>query len=387
MPVSHLLLSVYDALYGGNAISTPTMIFALDALILAIACINYANLAVAIASTRAKELGVRKVLGATRQHLLRQCVVEAGLLGVAAVTLVVVLAVLVIEPVNRALQTNFTLASLLKPQLWLMVVGLIAAISFMGGIYPALILSLVRPADVLRAGKVNAGPRFVPTILVGVQFAAASFLLVVALVMAHQNGMLKERALQSGHDPVVVLGNNLNELGISFDTLREELLRNPDIRAVAATARPPWQDGGAHVTLARGAEAGAVHQDTILNPTGYHFFDAIGLKLLAGRLLDHEHGDEVMPFDSPPPAQDAKVVIDRALAAALGWNDPNEAIGKVVYAKLGSGQRSFRIVGVVQSGYPRLSGPNTVSDLYTLSPALAGVPLIRGLGPTLYRKP
>ena len=377
VPVSHLLLAFYDALYGGNAISTPTMIFALDALILAIACINYANLAVAIATTRAKELGVRKVLGATRLHLMRQCLVEAGLLGITAVALVVVLAVLVLEPVNRALQVNFTFASVLMPQLWLMVAGLIAAISFMGGIYPAVALSLVRPVDALRAGRVTAGPRFVPTLLVGVQFAAASFLLVVSLVMAHQNATLKDRALRSGRDPVVVLENNLNELGLSFNTLREELLRNPNIVAVGSLARPPWQDGGPHVTLARGAEAGAAHQDTIINPVGYHFFEVIGLKLLAGRLLDHEHGDEFNPFENQPPGKEAKVVIDRALAAALGWNDPNEAIDKAAYRQVGQGQLPFHIVGVVESGYPRLTGPNTVSDIYTLSPTLSGVPLIR----------
>jgi putative ABC transport system permease protein len=377
VPVSHLLLAVYDALYGSNAISLPGMIFALDALILAIACINYANLAVAIATTRAKELGVRKVLGATRLHLVRQCLVEAGLLGLTAVTLVVMLTMLVIEPVNRALQADFTFASLLQPQLWLMVVGLIAAISFMGGIYPAIALSLVRPVDALRAGKVKAGPRFVPTLLVGVQFAAASFLLVVSLVMAHQNGILKERALRPGRDPIVVLENNLNELGISFKSLREELLRSPNILAVGSIPRTPWQDGAAHVTLARGAAAGAAREDTILNPVGYHFFEAIGLKLLAGRLLDHEHGDEVNPFESQPPGQDAKIVIDRALAAALGWKDPNEAIDKVIYRQLGQGQSPLRIVGVVESGYPRLTGPNTVSDSYALAPALAGVPLIR----------
>jgi putative ABC transport system permease protein len=377
VPVSHMALSFYEALHGSAAISVTAMIFLLDALILAIACINYANLAVAIATTRAKELGVRKVLGATRLHLMRQCLIEAGLLGVTAVALVVLLAVLAIEPVNRALQTNFTFASLLMPQLWLMVAGLIAVISFIGGLYPALALSRVRPVDALRAGTVQAGPRFVPTVLVGVQFAAASFLLAVALVMAQQNRLLQARGLQAGHDPVVVLGHNLNELGISFDTLREELLRDPSVVAVASAARPPWQDGGWHLTVARGTEAGAARVDTILNPIGYGFFDALGLKLLAGRLLDQQHGDEFVPFDGLPPGKDEKVVIDRALAAALGWRDPNEAIDKVAYAKDGRLETPLRIVGVVETGYPRLVGPNTASDIYGLWPALAGVPLIR----------
>ena len=377
VPVSHVVLALNEAVYGGGAMPITTMIFLLDALILAIACINYANLAVAIATTRMKELGVRKVLGATRLHLMRQCLVEVALLGLTAVALVVLLATLVIEPVNRVLQTNFTLASLLRPQLWLMVVGLVAAISVMGGVYPALALARVRPADALRAGNAKAGPRFVPTLLVGVQFSAASFLLVVALVMAQQNRMMQERGLQGGRNSVVVLANDLGDLGISFDTLREELLRNPAIEAVGSVAAAPWQDGGAHVTLARGAEAGAIRQDTILNPIGHHFFETMGMKLLAGRLIDHEHGDELIRFDQVGAGQDEKVVIDRGLAVALGWNDPNEAINQIAYTKMGPFDLRFRIVGVVESGYPRLVGPNTESDIYGLWPARAGVPLIR----------
>jgi putative ABC transport system permease protein len=377
VPVSHMALALNDAVYAGNAISVTTMIFALCALILVIACINYANLAVAIATTRAKELGVRKVVGATRLHLIRQSLVEAGVLGFTAVALVMALALLVIAPVNRVFQTNFTVASLLMPQMWLMVVGLIAAITFIGGMYPALALARVRPVDALRAGNVSGGPRFVPTILVGVQFAAASFLLVVALVMAQQNRMLREQGLQGGRNSVVVLGNDLRELGISFDTLREELLRNPNIEAVSSAASSPWQDGGWHVTLARGTEASAFRQDTILNPIGDHFFDAIGLRRLAGRLLDREHGDTIIPFDQLAPGQEEKIVIDRALAAALGWNDPNEAIGKVTYTTVGSSELRLRIVGVVETGYPRLVGPNTAADAYALWPERAGVPLIR----------
>ncbi len=377
VPLSHAALAELDAFLGGNVLSVTTMIFALDALILAIACINYANLAVAIATTRAKELGVRKVLGATRLHLIRQCLVEAALLGVAAVILVIVLAVLLIEPINHALQTNFAFASLLQPELWLMVVGLITAITLMGGLYPAIALARVRPVDALRAGSVRAGPRFVPTILVGVQFAAASFLLVVSLVMAHQNGMLKKQGLQAARDPVVVLDNDLNELGISFDTLREELLRSPDIKSVGAMAQLPWNSGGNHVTLTRSAEAGAAREDTIVNDVGYHFFQALDLKLLAGRLLDREHGDELIPFNQLSAGKQEPIIIDRALAAALGWQDPNEAVNKVAYIKGDTARTPFRVVGVVENGYPRLVGPNTASNVYDLAPKRAGFPLIR----------
>lgn len=376
VPISTIQLAFWDGLAGGNAVSIATMIFVLDALILAIACVNYANLAVAIATTRTKEIGVRKVLGATSMHLVRQYLVEAILLGLVAIAIVMLLAMLVIEPINRALTTNFTLASLLRPGLWAMVAGLLAAISTMGGLYPALALSRVRPVDALRSGKLRAGPRFVPTILVGVQFAAASFLLVVALVMAHQNSMLKTQALQIDRDPVVVLGNNVNELNISFDSLREELLRNPRIESVSSVDSPPWQSGGSHVTMTRSQDANAAREDTIINQVGQDFFDTLGLKVLAGRALDRERGD-IWPA-GPPAGKERTIVIDRALAAALGWTDPNDAVNELAYAmNWGRGPVPFRIVGVVEDGYPRLVGPNTASNMYAMVPAIAGMPLIR----------
>jgi putative ABC transport system permease protein len=192
--------------------------------------------------------------------------------------------------------------------------------------------------------------------------------------MAHQNESLKERGLQAARDPVVVLANDLNELGVSFDTVRAELLRSPHIEAVAATSQSPWSSGGNHVSLTRGAEAGAAREDTIFNYIGYHFFDAIELKLLAGRLLDREHGDESVPY---PQDKEQRIVVDRALAAVLGWHDPNVAVNKIAYSKWGSRQNPYRIVGVVENGYPRLVGPNTASNAYALAPQLAGLTLIR----------
>jgi putative ABC transport system permease protein len=376
VPVSGIQLAYWNAFVGTDGLSFATMIFLLDVLILGIACVNYANLAVAIATTRAKEIGVRKVLGATSGHLIRQYLVEAAMLGIAAIVIVVLLALLIIEPINRALSTSFTLASLLMPGLWLMVTGLLAAISVMGGLYPALALSHVRPVDALRSGNVRAGPRFVPTVLVGVQFAAASFLLVVAFVMAHQNTTLKTRALQAGRDPVVVLATSLNELNISFDSLREELLRDPRIKAVSSVAAPPWQNGGSHVTYSNTPDATGRQEDTIMNQVGPDFFGALGLKMLAGRTLDLDRGDEWRMGATS--TRETSIVIDRSLATALGWSDPNEAVNRLAYAmNWGRVPIPFRVVGVVEDGYPRLVGPNTASNMYVLAPSIASMPLIR----------
>ena len=152
VPVQRIALAFYDAVLSGNALSMTASIFLLDALILAIACLNYANLAVAIATTRGKEIGMRKILGASRFHLMRQYLVEAALLAGAAIVIVLAGTALAIEPFNRAFDTNLHLASLLEPTLWVLVAVLIGAISLIGGAYPALVLSRVRPVESLRAG-------------------------------------------------------------------------------------------------------------------------------------------------------------------------------------------------------------------------------------------
>ena len=114
-----------------------------------------------------------------------------------------------------------------------------------------------------------------------------------------------------------------------------------------------------------------------MNPVGYHFFDAIELHPVAGRLLDHEHGDDVTAFEQLKPGMTEPIVIDRALAAALGWEDSNQAVGKIAYFNFAPWKIACRIVGVVENGYPRLVGPNTASNVYMLSTLFSSVPLIR----------
>jgi putative ABC transport system permease protein len=383
VPLSHINLSVYDAILSNNSsLSLITTISLLDTLILAIACLNYANLAVAIATTRAKEIGMRKILGASRLHLMRQYLVEAALLGGVAIVIVLIGAMLAIEPINQLLNASVHWSALLRPGLWALVAGLIAAVALIGGAYPALVLSQVRPVESLRAGTVRAGPRFVPTALVGVQFAAASFLLVVALLMLKQNAQIEREGIRPERDPVVVLNNDLRELHVSLDTLRAELLRSPYIKSVSASVAPPWQNGGWHQVLSRSPTPGAPQETTIYNQVSYDFFATLDMKLLAGRLLDRDHGDEFVNFWSPRPSgKEICILVDRSLARALGFGNPNDIVNQIIYdAPSPADTRppfSYRVVGVVEDGYPRLIGPNTTSNMYGLTPTETGITLVR----------
>ncbi len=383
VPISRIALSFLDALVlGGGSLAITTTVFLLDALILVIACVNYANLAVAIATTRAKEIGMRKVLGAGRLQLMGQYLFEAVLLGTAAFLIVVVGTVLAIPPLNRALGTTLELPSLADPHVWLMVVVILSGVSLVGGAYPALVLARVAPVESLRAGTIRTGPKFVPTLLVGIQFAAASFLLVVALLMANQNRVMQRGGIRADRDPVVAIANDTTQLGIDFDTLRSELLRDSHIKSVTAAANMPWSSGGSHATTQRKPDSSTSPQMTLVNQVSYDFFPTLGINLLAGRSFDRNHGDEAV-FGTRPANSSAinNVIIDRSLARQLGWPNPKDAVGQLLYRPGAPGGTAAapagRIIGVVENGYPRLVGPHTSSNLYLLDPVGASVPVIR----------
>jgi putative ABC transport system permease protein len=393
VPLSRLRLAINEALLGGQvSLSITTALFVLDGLILFIACLNYANLSVAVSTLRAREIGMRRVVGANRLHLVRQYLLEAALLGGIALVIVLAGVALGLKPLSQALGIDLSPSSLAQPGLWALVLALLASVTLVGGAYPALVLSGIRPIDALRAGAVRAGPRFVPTVLVGVQFAAASFLLLAVILMVNQNAQLRQVGLKPDHDPVVVITNNITQLHINQETLDSELLADPNIRSVSAARSVLWESGGQHVIVAKGPQASASSRWVILNPVGHDFFSTLSIGLLAGRTFDRQHNDAFSWGGSAAPeggpasegrerrssSTEDPVIIDRSLAREMGWLDPTTAVGQALYYQMPPGRsHTMRIIGVVDDGYPRLMGPNTDSNVYALSPPTAGVPVIR----------
>jgi putative ABC transport system permease protein len=380
VPLEQVKLASMEALTGNRGIPLTTSPFLLDALILAIACLNYANLTVAIATTRAREIGMRKVLGAGQPQLVRQHLLEAALIGMAALILVLVGTVLAVPVINRAFGLEFHLAALLRPTLWALVALLLVLISLAGGAYPALVLARVRPVEALRSANVRAGPRFVPTILVGVQFAAASFLLVVALLMHAQNSLLQRVAIRPDHDPVVTMGNSLNAFGVPFERLRTELLRDQRIKAVSASAARPWQMGGPHQYLRRSRNSAAVPV-AMVDFVTYDLFQTMDIKILAGRDFDRGHNDPMFNWNPAAQKGDPSVILDRKLLRELGWIQPEQAVDQTIYLAApwdaSVPDRPLHVIGVADEGFPRLIGPSADSSIYMMSAFASDVPLVR----------
>ncbi|MGH8220608.1 MAG: ABC transporter permease [Steroidobacteraceae bacterium] len=382
VPVSSIQLSALAGEIGDSGISVVASLALLDALVLLVACFNYASLATAVALRRGREIALRKIVGANRGQLVLQCLLEAAAVSVLAVALAFVLVLAATPLLDTVLLLKLQLSQLARPGFWLFLVSLIALTTVLAGAYPALILSRLSPAQALRSDSPRTGSRWAFKTLVGAQFAAAGFLMVMVLVVRDQNELMGKSLPALMRNPTVVITTDLLSTKVNEKTLRSELERSPYIRSVGTTNTIPWGGGCCWLfNVTRSPSPGQREIQVAANRVGYDFFETIGLKLLAGRAFDRNRADEAdraRAFYSS--AGEIKVIIDESLAAKFGWSDPGEAVGKTVYRAplFGAFTTPLRIIGVVDNGAPRLTTVGaTDSNLYLLMPSLAGYPIVR----------
>ena len=378
-PVSEITTRLLDNLLFGRSglgLSTIGVLLGLGLLTLAVAGLNYASLATAQAVTRGKEIGMRKVLGAGRAQIMLQAWIEALTLTLAA--LVLALAVLALAaPAARALTGVDILYFLSTGAAPIVVLGtLVLLTALLAGAYPALELSRLRPAAALASGNQRSGGRWLAQLLVGLQFASASFLLILVVVTGLQRAELERVVLAAREDPVVLLGTiGTRVIGVDQETFRNRLLQHPGIKSVSVTDHGPWGIGGIQgVQLARSADAGAAGFNGFYKNVDHDYFATLNLDVLAGRPF--ERGRDTVPADvySAEEGQTPLVVVDRVFAERLGFPTPQAAIDQVVYVPEefmgGRGAQAVRIVGVTETETTQLQASlNLSGTLYAFAPA------------------
>jgi putative ABC transport system permease protein len=374
VPVRGLMVASLDAqLFGaaGEWLSVASVLLALGALVLVVACINYANLATARATRRAREVGLRKVIGASRWQVIAQYVLDAALTTGAALVIALVAVQLLAPALREAAGIDLRVGlSLAGPGVWLFLAALLAAVTVLGAAYPSFVLSGVRPLEALRVGRMRVGPRFLSTVLVGTQFAVASFLLIAIFVMYSQGEELERTALGTGEDQYLVVTNRSAVSGVTNDVLHDELARIPQVKGVTDTNPAPWAEILSLAINSRTPEDVATRTTSFANGVGYDFFETLDVPVLAGRVFDRDRNDlspasdDLLP--NPPPAN---VVIDEMLARELGFASPAAAVGQTMYYHYDNGKtpRANVIIGVVASRSMYLLGSGAKSNEYWLS--------------------
>jgi putative ABC transport system permease protein len=328
------------------------------------------NLATAQAQRQAKEVGMRRVIGAGARQVATQYLFEAALLTFAALAIAIVVDLAWARIAGSSGGgAGFALGVILgQPVFWIVLVALPCVVSIVAGAYPAFACAHMRPIVAVRSGQSRRGTGAFATLLVGAQFAAASFLLISILIMTQQNREVQRAARATIKDPTVVLTNDVRRAGVDFEQLRAELLRQPHIRAVSGSMFAPWTNSG-FTPVSRTADAAAQRLSANTSYINYEFFDALQFKLLAGRVFERTRPEQGL-------------VIDRALAAQLGWSNPADAVGKTVvtWQTPPNGTvvpQPTPVIGVVESKPLVITGLGSTTNAYILAPGAATRAIIR----------
>jgi len=327
---------------------------AIAGLILLIACFNFMNLATARAMVRAREISLRKVMGARRGQLVVQFLGESVLTALVALFIALALVEMLLPAFDSFLDRPIAFNLMTDWPLTLSMVGVAIAAGLFGGLYPALVLSGFRPAATLGTSQSGmSGSGILRTTLVVLQFAISIGLGIATIVVFAQ--LRYARTMDIGfdrHNLVVIDGSGpLTES--QRDALKQSLAAEPSIAGVAASRMVPF-DGGKLISEARLPDG--VQQFTVRNVNiDPDYLNVYGIKLLAGRNLSKARGEDIFPPLDAKNNPNANILINAAAARQFGFT-PQTAVGKII--TYGLQKAHCTIVGVVaDTNYDGLQTP------------------------------
>ena len=329
-------------------------------LILGMAVVNFTNLATARASQRAREVALRKVLGATRRQLIVQFVAESILISAVAMLLALALVELLVRPFAAFLDADLSLRYFGVSGVLLPAIALTFVVGVVSGIYPAFFLSRFQPAQVLKANRSAAetpGSGRVRAALVVLQFAVSIGLITCTAVIYGQT--VYARSVDPGYqrDHILQVDDmNRYQLIPQAETIVEQMKRIPGVVAAGLTDIGVATENNSNTGLIPPGSSKMVSIGQYGVSPG--FKDAMGLKLLAGRWFDQNRPADDTTLDFPIQKDQemayaqrgVNVVMNEYAIRKLGFKSPQDAVGKVIRSELfepGIGMVNIAIIGVV----------------------------------------
>ena len=327
---------------------------ALGLVVMLAAGFNYVSLSVARAMRRAREVGTRKALGARRGQVVLQFLCEAVLVALAATGLAALLLAWLIPAFNslafvQLMNVPLNPAHLLDPRLLGLFVLFGVSVGLLAGLYPAVRLARFDPMAALKGERAMRGfsGRRLRHGLIGAQFALALFFVITVALLVTQFRYLTHADYGFAQDDLLTVDLQGQDYGL----LRAELLRYPEIAAVAATSKLPASGSTSRVELGRaGLDEPIAAFEYAVDP---NFLGTLDLDLVAGRGFSAERASDTT----------RTVVLNEAAVQALGLGSAREAVGAVL--RLGEPERPVEVVGVVRDyHYNTLLDPIDVLVLY-----------------------
>lgn len=328
-PLRDIHLSTdFAAQFGLVDASNPIYGFILSGIaifILLIACINFVNLTVARSLKRAKEIGVRKVVGSSRVQLMGQFLGESFLLSIIAFVLAVLLVELILPTFNQLANKSLSVSYLFDAKLLLGYFLIFIITSFLAGFYPAMILSGYNPIKTLYGQMSLPGKNYLQKSLLIVQFGLASFLIIISFCFYSQFDFLinKDLGYDDSHTIMVEKWDLTKQ---NTQVLREELFKNPNILQIAPKNGEYWED------------LGRINGEQKIQ-FGLAIIDEEFLPLYKIPLAEGRNFSKDFPTDSAH-----SIIVNETFVKKANWKNP---IGQVVSYPFQDG-RKLQVVGVVK---------------------------------------
>ena len=306
---------------------------AIALFILLIACINYMNLSTARSTLRAREIGIRKTIGAQRKEIIIQFLSETVLVSWIAMLLAFVLCWALLPWLNKISSQNLDINVLLKWKIIGPIILVPFVVGILSGIYPAIFMSSFQPVKVLKGlVKTGRGNISFRHILVTLQFAISIILIIATTVVFSQMRYMQQKSLGFDKDHIITMPY-VSGLNDKYDAFRNELLRNSNIKNVGRSSRIPTGRllDAMGARMMKGDSLAPITANIKFVSADQDFISTYGVKIVAGRGFSRDFSLDTSGF-----------LINEAAARVLDFKANEEAIGK----DFGYGNRKGKLIGV-----------------------------------------
>jgi len=335
------LYSAYGGFEPNNNISYIYILSAVSLLILIIACSTYINLSTARSIERAREVGVRKVIGAGKPQLFWQFISESFTTCLVSMICSLFVAAVVLPYFDRLTGKELQVQSLFSLPFLGLSLCITIMISFLAGSYPAMILTGFQPAKVLKGSFKNSGSgQWLRKSLIIFQFGISVFLIIATFVIQKQLYYIQHKQLGYDRDRVLVLPMNANMLP-RMALIKQELKTDAEIISVSRCVRSPVEGGGGYNIRSSVMPENAQYAITG-NPVDEDYIKTAGLQLISGKDFSEQDIKDASVED--PIKRSYHFILNEMAASQLGWT-PEQAVGKIVFMAYRKGM----VKGVVKN--------------------------------------
>jgi putative ABC transport system permease protein len=357
----HLQSRLEYEIEANGSISFVYIYSAIALCILLIAAFNFVNLSTARSIKRAREVGIRKVLGAFRLQLVKQFLGETILFSVISLFLAVILVRLFLPAFNSLTGKQFPLNFLVNPAVLLGFVGIVAVVGVLGGSYPAVFLSAFEPMRTLK-GKLGTGgkSRSFRRFLVVAQFTISIVLIIGTFIIRHQLSYMRSQGLGFDKEQVVVIPMHDQNTKQSYEFIKTELMNNPSVQSVTASSTVP---GRSVVNIAYRMEGLPEDEHFSMDTffVDYDFLETMGIDVVEGRGFSKEFGTD----------EESAFMLNESAVRELNWQKPlnKQVIWPSDLRRLDAIVKKGQVVGVVKDFHVASLHENIGPVLFQVRPS------------------